>query len=689
MPQFFKTFALISSAFIFLSGILFALLIYSSHYIQKNYSQQFHQKITLQNPQITQSVQKISAIKKNIQTWEKKNYPKVKVDAFNSIANSSSHKPVPGDQIHFRLGSEPPILSNFLDNSYITSLINSYIFDSLLRKNPETLQYEPSLATQFSKQDVVWLKGKQQKHDPFKDQHNFVIGQIDQTQLPQNHSQIQKISIQLPNGQTQIIPSQQLRFKSNPDQTYIRPYDLGTVLTFQLNPNVQWHDGYPFSADDVIFTLKLIKNPFIPQMSHLRSYYQNLKSFQKINPFQVKIYFDTQYFMSLSMISSLPILPKHIFNPTKKTLPPKQSAEHFINHPYHLRPIGTGPFFLQKNSWKPKQSITLTRNDSYFNPSKRAYLKKIIFHFIPNQDSAFIAFKNGKIDFLSGLSSEQFFGLSNSSQQKWVKAFFYPGGFSYIGYNTRKPQLQNPKVRLAITLLLNRKYILDHLLFGFGHVVSGPQHFFGPAYDHSIKPHPYDPKQSIRLLNQAGWIDSNGDGIRDKNGVPFQLEMIYPQGSSASSSILPFLFEELNQLGISLKLIQLEWSVFLKNLSTRQFDLCILAWRTPIESDPYQIWHSSQWANQGSNHVGFQNQKADQIIETARRTLNPLKRHQLYFQLHQILHEQQPYLFLFTSPTKVIYHSRFRNVRFYHANQSFNLAEWFVPKHLQTSHILQ
>ncbi len=687
--------------------ILFAAIVF---YSSKTFNPSNYQDLKKPDPVVKASIKKeiryIEGLKERVENWEKQHDNKVLRDGFNTLINDKNRydPPVKGGFLDIRLAAEPKVLTSYLDNSAVTSMVSSHIYNSLLEQNPETFKLEPSLAKSWELEDVVWLKGKK-KGNLFKEKgdNNYLIGKIlkDKIQWDKDEKKVIKLSVKV-GDQTKVIDGDQLRYKESddPNDKYRRVYDLGVIFTFHLRKDVRWHDGKAFNADDILFTLDLIKNPYIARMTFLRNYFKSLKAWKKIDNYTVRFYVDTQYFKALENYGGFSILPKHVYIKKGQTFTQKEMVRYFEDHKANKEPIGTGPYYCpskslsnrkQEKGWEHNEKLTLVRNDDYFDESHKPYLKKIIFHFLKNPDSAFIALKNGKVNFMPGLTTEQF--LENTASKgfkaKYVKTFYYVGGFGYIGYNMKKVYFKDIRVRKAITHLLDRKRILEKVFYGLGKIVTGSQYFFGPAYNHNVKPYLFDRKKAIDLLNEAGWIDSDGDGLRDKDGVPMVIELLYPQASTTARKITPFLFEALQSVGIQLKLTQLEWTVFIEHLRDRKFDMCLLGWGTPIESDPYQIWHSSMWANKGSNHVGFDNKEADRIIVKIRRTLNDQERWKLHHRFHEILHEEQPYLFLFIGPSKGVYNNRFRNVKFYRSRPGYNLTEWYIPKALQTREEIQ
>ena len=244
----------------------------------------------------------------------------------------------------------------------------------------------------------------------------------------------------------------------------------------------------------------------------------------------------------------------------------------------------------------------------------------------------------------------------------------------------RKPWFKDRRVRQAMTMLIDRKTILDKLLFGLGTIVTGNFYINSPDYNKNIKPYPYDPGKAVKLLEEAGWTDHDGDGIRDKDGIPFSFEFLISAGSKFAEQLATIMQESLKNVGIKMSIRKLEWAVFIQKIQSRDFDACTLGWSLGWESDPYQVWHSSQ-AKSGSNFVGFVNPEADRIIEMARREFDPEKRHKLYHRFHKILHIEQPYTFLFTMKALVAVSKRFQNVNVY--PMGLNPREWWVPLKMQ------
>ncbi|MBN1787964.1 MAG: peptide-binding protein [Sedimentisphaerales bacterium] len=445
--------------------------------------------------------------------------------------------------------------------------------------------------------------------------------------------------------------------------------DDGLELSFILRDDTHFSDGKPITVDDIIFTYETIINPGVDAAS-LANYYQDIDRVVKISDREVKFIMKRPYFKSLEFTGGITILPRHIYQFDD----PDKFNKHISN------PVGSGPYVFEK--WDVGKEIVLRRNENYWGPKPK--LKKIVFRFITNDVAAVQALRSHQIDFLL-VTSEQYTDLIDDKNIKEeFKDLLYwdpTRGYNYIGWNQDKPFFKDRRVRLAMTCLIDRESINKNLLKGLGKIVTGPFYILGPQSNPDTKPWPYDPKKAAQLLDEAGWIDTNGDGIRDKDGIPFRFKFMLTSGGGIIEQLARLLKDEAAKVGIDVIVDEYEWSVFGERLNTRSFDAVALGWGGVVESDPYQIWHSSQIEGRGSNRIGFANPQADTLIEEARKTLDKDKRNKIYHEFHQILHEEQPYTFLFTSPWKYFLDGRFENVKIH--NLGFNTLEWYVPKEKQ------
>lgn len=442
------------------------------------------------------------------------------------------------------------------------------------------------------------------------------------------------------------------------------------TYTFHLRDDVKWHDGVPLTSADIVYSWKTMMDPkvFAPQ---LRNYYKDLDRAEALDDYTVRFIWKEPYFRSFTFSSGFPILPKHIFD----------TGEEFNSHPAGRHPVGNGMYKFVE--WKTDQKIVLERNEDYFGVKPN--IKRIILSFIPDANSALLLAGRGEVDSL----------IVNPEQ--WVRELAKPvysdkhnrfhkdqPVYSFMGWNRKRPFFADARVRKAMTMLVDREQVRKHVLYGLATTVTGNFYIKAPAYDHSIKQLPYDPKTAAGLLDEAGWIDHDDDGIRDKTidgkKVDFSFFFTYSTRPNLFEMVGTLLQEELRKLGVRMELKHLEWATFSQRMTEGDFDAVGLRWVTGLESDPYQIWHSSQ-IDGGSNFISFVNEEADRIIEEARREFDDDKRRQLYHRFHAILHEDQPYTFLFCELELSILNKRFHNTLIY--EYGMDLRDWYVPAGLQ------
>ncbi len=437
------------------------------------------------------------------------------------------------------------------------------------------------------------------------------------------------------------------------------------TYTFKMREGIKWHDGTPFTSEDVVFSYNTIMNPKVDS-PQLRAYYQEIRDVKAIDDLTVEFTYAKPYFLALEFCGGMPIVPKHIFD-----------KGDFNTNPAGRDPIGTGPYKFVR--WTTGRDIVIDKNPDYWGEKPK--INKIVFKIITDSTVSFQILKREELD-VSGLTPIQWERQTNSPafNEHYDKLSYFTPNYSYIGWNSKRPYFADKQVRTALTHLVNRELILDKILYNLGAIVTNPFYINSPEYDKSINPYPYDPQKAEELLKEADWIDHDGDGIRDKDGVKFAFEFLIPGGSETGEKIATILKEELDNMGIQMDIRKTEWAVFTTRLNERNFDAVTLAWSMGVESDPYQIWSSTQ-AEKGSNFIGFKNKQADKLIEEARTEFDRDKRQELYRKFAEIIHEEQPYTFLFCRKSTVAVNKRFENVVVYPLG--IDLLEWHVPLPLQ------
>ena len=467
--------------------------------------------------------------------------------------------------------------------------------------------------------------------------------------------------------------------------------------TFTIRDGARWHDGQPFTLEDVLFSSKVMMYSRVDSAS-LRSNFGELADVQILDARKIRFTFTTPNFMNaVNLGSSLSIVARHLFDPKgvldkftyKDMLGPKgQSdpavkafADSFNKNAQNRTPVGTGPYKFER--WDTGKEIVLVRNDQYWGT--KAYLEKLVFRFIQDSTARLTALKSGELDFDTRLEPIQYAQQASGEQfeKQFSKAPISTPLYRYIGWNMDRPYFKDKRVRQALTMLIDRQQIIDTLWFGLASSLESPVYPSSPLFNPNLKPFLYNPKRALELLDEAGWKDTNGDGIRDKDGVPFRFEIQGPTGNDFIEHLMPILKESFRKAGIDMQERRLEFTVLIQNLKGRKFDACTLAWSMPLESDQVQLWHSSSIANGGSNAVGYRNAEADKLLEAGRQEFDAEKRKQIYWKWQEIVHDEQPYTFLLIPKEPVAYQKRFQNVTWLPVTPGYDLTQWFVPLALQ------
>jgi peptide/nickel transport system substrate-binding protein len=445
----------------------------------------------------------------------------------------------------------------------------------------------------------------------------------------------------------------------------------GLEITFVLRDDIHFSDGVPITADDVIFTYQTIVNPKI-DAADLAQLFIEVKDVVKIDDKTVKFIFHRPYFKALEISSFwvIGIFPKHIYE--------FKDAEEFNRR--ISDPVGSGPYVFE--SWDTGEKVTFRRNENYWGTPPK--IEKRIYKFIINDRARIQAIRSGDVDMMIP-APEQYVDIikeKDVTNKFKCLAYWSPGTpFFFVGWNADKPFFSDRRVRLAMTQMIDRKSMLQHLLKGSGKEITGPFYLYGPENDPNIEPWPYDPVAASKLLDEAGWKDSDGDGIRDKDGHPFRFKFSYSADYILYQNIANFIKDSAAKIGVEVIPDPVEWSVLITRLPDHDFEAVIMGWGGDIIQDEYQLFHSSQILNRGSNYVNFRNAMADKLLEETRRTIDDEKRIELSRKFHSLVHFEQPYTFLFTRPTYRIIAPRFENVIVH--KLGLNEREWFVPKEKQ------
>jgi len=475
----------------------------------------------------------------------------------------------------------------------------------------------------------------------------------------------------------------------------------------KLRKGILWHDftdpvtgkewkNVEVTAEDFKFYVDVIKDEKV-NAAPLRTYLADLKQINVINDYEFEVVWERPYFLSEENTLSLQPLPRHFYHAYDG---PFDGAKFNDDHVRNRMIVGCGPY--QFESWEKGRRVVFKRFEKYYGRRLGIMpaLKTVVFDLIQHPNTRLQALRSQTLD-ADSLTPEQWVKETDTPEFRengFLRKMRLPGrNFSYVGLNLKNPLFRDRNVRVALSHLVDRERIRKDVYYDLVRPVSGPFFIDSKANDSSIAPYGYDVEKAKKMLADAGWTDTDGDGVLDKvceveepkgsgkfvqKRIPFVFTVIYNNSSTTDQKLLPILKEDFARAGVKLEILSLEWSVMLERVDKQDFDAVRLAWRMGISDDPYQIWHSDTIGQEGSsNFISFKNDEADRLIMEIRTCFDLDKRTELYHKFHRLIHEEEPYLFLFSSYDLFVINKRYQNVKEYPLGVYQNT--FWVPKDQQ------
>ena len=430
----------------------------------------------------------------------------------------------------------------------------------------------------------------------------------------------------------------------------------GKAFTFHLRKGALFHNGKPVTVEDIKFSFDAIFDPKMNAAVQI-PYYQGIKEVKIIDSETVQFIAKEKYFKNFDVAAGLTIIPKHIYGG-------ENGAK--INH----KLIGSGPYVLSK--YEKGKRIILKRNQDWWGFKEKTgrtvgmyNFDRMVLRFVSESSVSFEMLKKGDLDFM-GFTPEDYTQKAVGSE--WGKKVFKvkthnkaPKSYGFIAFNLRRPLFQDQKVRVALSMLINRRLMIEKFLFGMSEPATGPWHRESEYTPSDVKPIEFDPKEALRLLREDGWSDSDRDGVLDKvisgSRMPLRFTLLNP--SKDFEKYLTVFKEDAKKAGVDIILKYVEWNTFVKVRNEGNFDTAAMAWGGgSVDLDPKQIWHSESASKGGSNFIDYKNPEVDQLIDEARGTLEKSKRTPLLKKVFRIIAADAPYIFLFNSKAILYGHTK-------------------------------
>ncbi|MBI4168858.1 MAG: hypothetical protein HY510_02845 [Acidobacteria bacterium] len=405
----------------------------------------------------------------------------------------------------------------------------------------------------------------------------------------------------------------------------------GMRLTFHLDERARWSDGRPVSAADVVFSHRAASSPDVAWVG--RDVKEFISGVSAPDARTVVYEFGRRYPSGLMDAVEGNVLPAHALAAIPLSEWPRRA---FLD-----ARVADGPFLLER--YERGSLIELVRNPHYLR-SPLPLLESVVFRIIPDEATLLNELLTGGIDVMENVPPDAARRLADSGRLRVVRT---PDlSYSFICWNTARPLFSEARVRHALTMAIDREAIIEGLLPGTGRPSAGPILSFLWAHDPALRPLAYDPEGARRLLEEAGWLDRDGDGLLDRDGAPFRFELETNQGSGLRADVAQMVGAQLRRIGIDAVPRTFEFGAFIEKHGRHDFDAFVGTWRESTKVDLKSAFHSASVTG-GYNYGSYANRDLDALIDGARAESNAQAARALWRRAQQIIARDQPYTFLF------------------------------------------
>jgi peptide/nickel transport system substrate-binding protein len=410
-----------------------------------------------------------------------------------------------------------------------------------------------------------------------------------------------------------------------------------TAVVFDLRHDVHWQDGPPVTAEDVKFTFGLAKDSVTASL--LGSVFlAQVKSAEVLDTFRIRFDFARPHAQALEDFWWAPV-PKHLLD----TIPPIELK----NAAYNRHPVGSGPYRFA--GWRQNDRLVIEPNPAFPQALGGVPAARIVFRVIPEPATTLTELLTGGIQVDIPVEPDQ--GAKIKATPGYTLYDFPGNTLYYLGWNNRRAPFDNPAVRRAMTLAINRQEIVDGLLAGYGTVATSTVPPWSPYSPGDVAPLPYDPAHARALLDSAGWRDRNGDGVRENAaGQPLHFTIL-TSDRPLTRSVVEVVQNQLEAVGAQAELQVLEFQTMLARHKARDFDVVLSNWvldNFQMAAAPAALFHS-RWVDvpNSANRSGVAIPRLDALIDSAAAATDPAAAKRIYREMTLLLQQRQPFTFMF------------------------------------------
>ncbi|MBW7922790.1 MAG: peptide ABC transporter substrate-binding protein [Rubellimicrobium sp.] len=400
----------------------------------------------------------------------------------------------------------------------------------------------------------------------------------------------------------------------------------------KLRDDARWHDGTPFAAEDVKFTLDLLNDPDFRAWRRVGTEF--VRDIEVVSPTEITWRLEQAYAPFLAILASTFIVPKHAFD----GVDPNEA-------PFNNAPIGTGAFKLKNRV--PGDHIELEANTDYFGDGP--YLERAVIKYIPDMTVMYTQFKTGDIDMLAlQWITPDHYEEARNLPDRVVEIVGNPF-FESIQFNMERPQFKDPAVRQALYLALDKPSIIEALYYDVPPVTETFMPRESYYYNDALPAHEFSIDKANALLDEAGWA-RGADGVREKDGVRLAFRNSTTSGNELREQVQQFVQQTWAEIGVEMEISNLPPAVMWGDFwSMGQYDttlvgLGVLAGPDPDCSDFFRSDASPALGGTGQNYWAYQNAEADDLLARGASLFSPEERRPLYLRLQEVIREDLPFL---------------------------------------------
>jgi peptide/nickel transport system substrate-binding protein len=445
-------------------------------------------------------------------------------------------------------------------------------------------------------------------------------------------------------------------------------------IAFGLDPAARWHDGRPVRANDVRFTWQLYSNP--ANGSPYAASIASIDSVSLRDSLTAVFWFGERSPMQFyDAVNTMSILPAHLIGDA--TGPALRSAT------VARAPVGSGRFRFVR--WNAAASIEVAADSG--NYRGRPGLDRVIMTIAPDFNTAFARLTGGEADFIEQVPPPNLEQIANDST---LRLLLNRGlDYNFVQFNLRHPKNRSQphplfgdrELRRALTLAVDRIRSVRNAYDSLADVALGPTVRAYPTTDPSLKPLPYSPDSARLILDALGWRDTNGDGVRERNGVKLEFTLAVPSSSRARNAVAVLMQDQLKQVGAQMKLEPLDFTAFIDRETRRDFDAVFGGWRVePSPGGIRQTWTSAgSRASGGTNYGSYENPAFDALVDSALSSQSLDERRRLFTRAYEIIIADAPAIWMAEPRSVMAIHRRIRTRGIRPDSWWANIADWTIP----------